>query len=134
MGKKRLLERIKYFGENTGKRITDDSSESGKASIVKYVNKLLNIKKGSLITDKSLGMPDFTDFVYNYPECVRDIKNSVISIIEKYETRLKNIQVDFISKDESDFSLHFQITASMVDNEKLIIFDSVIDKSGNILN
>jgi type VI secretion system protein len=134
MGKIRLLERIKYLGSNTRKRVADDKSENDKISIIKYVNKLLNIKEGSLITDKSLGMPDFADFVYNYPECIRDIKNAVISIIEKYEIRLKDVKVDFVSKQEGSFTLRFQITASMADNEDVIIFDSVIDKSGSILN
>ncbi len=132
MAKQRLLERIRYVERNAGKRNIDYLSENDKISIIKYINKLLNIKKGNLITDKNLGMPDFTDFIYNYPECIRDIKKSVKSIIAAYEPRIKDVKVDFISKDESDISLHFQIMGTTVDNEDLIVFDSIIDKSGDV--
>jgi len=133
MNQERIFERINSVIANKNHRkIESPDLNKVKASIINYINKLVNIKKGNLLTDPESGMPDFTDYIYNYPESIRDIERSVENIIEKYEPRLENVKVAFISKNDNSFSLNFQIKGILTEEKKPLIFNSEINKTGGV--
>jgi len=128
--RERLLERISAFGKNPEKRDKESKPEDVEESIANYITKLVNIKKGNLLTDKELGMPDFTDYIYNYPESVRNIERAVEKTIRQCEPRLGKTKVEFIGKNEHNFSLDFRITAIQAEQKDQFAFDTTINKSG----
>ena len=133
MREQRLLERLRAWEEDPGRRSMEDSGRIID-SVLSHLQRVLNTKTGTVQIADDFGLPDFTDLVYNYPEAVRGLERSIQSMIQKYEPRLNSVRVRFIPQDDVRLSLDFQITAEIHgEDEKIpVLFESQMDLSGRV--
>jgi type VI secretion system protein len=131
MIKQRLLERIRDWETHPDMRSSEDRSRVIE-SISRHLQNLLNLKKGTTLLDREVGMPEFSDFVSDFPDSVRDVQRAAKLTIEKYEPRLGDITVNFISNDENDFTLYFEIRAVIKDDKTPVFFNSKIGNHGEV--
>jgi len=132
MREERLLDRIRAWekdparrGREEPKRIVD--------SVLRHLRRILNTKHGNVPIAEDYGVPDFTDFLFAYPESVREIERVIRSAIQKYEPRLKAVKVNYIPQEEDPLSLRFQIVARLLNESKQsIFFETIIDSGGKV--
>ncbi len=113
------------FNEDPGKIID---------SIIDHLEKLLNSRQGTTLMDREFGLPDFTDYKTKFPESLRDIEKSIQYTIENYETRLDYVNVEFLTFNETDFTLSFKITAMLSKEftDKDVVIESILNSSGEM--
>lgn len=128
-----LLERVRQWEIKPGKRVREDSGRLVE-SVISHLQSLLNSRKGTTLMDEEFGMPDFTDLTVTFPDSIRDIERLIRETIEKYEPRLKRVDVDYAFQDDKDLTLFFQISAMLESgSEDLNVFlESTIDASGKM--
>lgn len=132
MKDKRLFERIRDWSTHPDKRHRSRVGDRI-SSVVDHLMKLLNSRQGTTLMDEDYGMPDFTDLRATFPDSVRDIERSISLTIERFEPRLKDVNVDFMEQDDR-MTLYFQIRASLKsDDEPLDIhLQSTLDAGGKM--
>jgi len=133
MREDRLLERIRAWQEEPGKRTRKDPKRVVD-SVLNHLQRILNTRQGSVPIGEDYGVPDFTDLVSAYPDGVRDFERSIRQTIQKYEPRLKAVRVHFVPLEEDVLSLGFQITGRLAteDHKESIVFQSVVGSGGKI--
>ena len=133
MREERLLERIRSWEKEPDRREREDPAKITE-SVLGHLRRILNTRRGSVPIAEDYGVPDFTDFLHDYPESVRDIERSIKQIIQKYEPRLKSIRVSFIPQNDDIFSVSFQIVGRLAteDERVPVLFESFIGTDGRI--
>lgn len=134
MHEKRLLERIRDYEQDEIRRWETDPVAL-KESVLGYLRRILNTKKGSALITDDFGMPDFTDFPSSFAsDIVRTLQDDIASMVQKYEPRLKDIRIDFIQQTDDILSLRFQIHGRF-DTESLktpVVFETVVQSDGRV--
>ena len=94
---------------------------------------MLNTRQGNSITVPDFGTTDFSDVTRGYSS-VNKVQEEIRRSIEKYEPRLRNVQVHFTPVENEPLTMHFDISASVVldDDEKSTMFRSVIGSNGEV--
>jgi len=123
--KKRLTERLKDWDDNPNMR-TDASYYEVENSILNYLTKILNIKKGSVLIYKEYGIPN----LFNVE--TSKLKNDIFEIIQKYEPRLKVEDVVTSSNNIDQFLPKFIIKAKLSSDNSDFNLDSYIDTDRKI--
>ncbi|MBU0994970.1 MAG: type VI secretion system baseplate subunit TssE [Proteobacteria bacterium] len=133
MREQRLLERLKSWENEPGRRTREDSGRIIN-SVLSHLQRVLNTKMGNVQIADDFGLPDFTDLIYNYPEAVRGLERSIQVMIQKYEPRLRLVRVRFVPQEDARLALDFQITAEIDnENEKIpVLFESQMDTNGRV--
>ena len=133
MREQRLLERLRSWEDEPGRRSREDSGRIID-SVLSHLQRVLNTKTGTVQIADDFGLPDFTDLVYNYPEAVRGLERSIQIMVQKYEPRLKMVRVRFIPQEDPRLSLDFQITAEIDSEEEKVpvLFESQMDVNGRV--
>ena len=132
MREERFLERLRTYEKDPIRRSREDSRRITD-SVLRHLRRLLNTREGNVPIAEDYGVPDFTGFLYSYPDSVRDMERTLRLVIQKYEPRLKAVRVGFIPQEESSFSLSFQITARLSTEEKTsVLFETRVDSEGKI--
>lgn len=103
-------------------------------SVLKHLQRILNTRQGNVPIGEDYGLPDFTYFLRAYPDFIREIERSIRETIQKYEPRLKAIQVNSIPNDEDVLSLRFQIIARLATDEDKgsVLFESILGSDGKM--
>jgi len=129
----RLLERIQSWKSEPKKRSRGDPGRTID-SVLMHLERILNTRQGSVPIAEDYGIPDFTSFLDNYPDSLRDFERSIRQSIQKYEPRLKAIRVRFEPDEEDPLSLRFQIVGKLIsdDYKEQIRFESVMGSEGKI--
>jgi type VI secretion system protein len=126
--RQRLLERIRYWESNPGRRAVENRNVVID-SIAVHLQKLLNLKKGTTLIDDELGLPDLTDLAANFPESARKLSVEVAKMIRDYEPRLEKIYVNFAEHNDFDLELYFQITAKVKGESIPFFLNSKVDSN-----
>jgi type VI secretion system protein len=102
-------------------------------SVREHLQVMLNTRHGCSMTAPDFGTTDFSD-VTKGPHSVHRIKEDILRSIVKYEPRLTDVQVDFIPADDESLTLHFDITARVVTEDKSgsAVFHSTVETSGEV--
>ena len=132
----RLLERIRKMEEAPDYRGSVNIN-AVVTSILRHLQQLLNSRQGSASIASDYGTPDFTNLIGNYStESVKDLTVAIKEVIEKFEPRLRDIDVTIDSQiQEGDAALHFQIMCRLAtedDRYVPITFKTTIDPDGLI--
>ena len=104
-------------------------------ALIKFsVERILNTRRGSVPIADDFGVPDFTDFKTGLPDSLRDIERLIRHTIQKYEPRLKRVQVKFVPQEDELLSVSFQIVARLAldDQQAPVMFESHIDSEGRV--
>ena len=133
MREERLLNRIRTHEGESSRRATKDPDKVI-SSVLHHLQMILNTRQGDVPIAEDYGIPDITSFRHTIPFSIREIENSMSRTIEKYEPRLKEVRVKFISQEEDRLTVSFQIHARIVleDQKEPVMFKSQIDSYGKI--
>lgn len=128
-----LFERLRN-PESEAPRTVYENTEKLFMSVLNHLRKMLNSRQGHALIQPSYGMPDFTEFRHDLPDAVKAMEDNIRHTIERYEPRLKNVQVHSSAMAEGQTRLHFEVMAELVtaDEEASVLFETRIDSSGYI--
>jgi len=125
-------------------RITDSDKESHYStrldeavlvdSVLEHLQKLLNIRQGSVEMLQDYGLPDFNDLSHKFPYAINEIQRMIRDCIRKYEPRLTQIKVTHVQDEDDPLSLRYDITArlEMDDRKTNIWFETILDAAGKV--
>ncbi len=111
----RLLERIE-LGEPKNCYDKVVSHKHLIESIHIHLADLLNTHAGNAMIDGDYGLPDFNDVLATNSNLVRNIQQNIRSTIERYEPRLRNIDVHYREDHNNPLQLGFGILAEVFHN------------------
>ncbi len=102
-------------------------------SIQRHLQLMLNTRQGNALTVPDFGTVDFSEVTKGFQTTHR-FQEELRRCIERYEPRLRNVQVQFHEEEDRPFTLHFSIAATLVmdDEERPTSFRSIIDPSGEV--
>lgn len=102
-------------------------------SVCRHLKMMLNTRQGCSITVPDYGTTDFSDVTRGYAS-VSKLQEEIRRSIEKYEPRLRNVQVNFTPMENEPLTMHFDISARVMldDEEKSTMFRSVIGSNGEV--
>jgi type VI secretion system protein len=133
MREARLLERIRLREKNPHRR---ENEGPGRVidSVLDHLTRIFNTRQGNVPIAEEYGVPDYTEFLHNYPDSLRDFERAIKQTIIQYEPRLKTIRVSFIPQDKDIFTVKFQISAKLVTaaSNTSVLFESHLDSGGKI--
>lgn len=84
-------------------------------SVIGYVSKLLNTRRGSSVLDEEFGIPDFTGFGVSYSrDDIPRIEKEIARFIERCEPRLRDVKITYSPDTNEPFSINFVLDAKLV--------------------
>ena len=103
-------------------------------SILRHLQRMLNTRQGHVLIQPEYGMPDVTDIIHTMPTSVTEIRRAIRNSIEKFEPRLRNVEVNFVPAEEGSLELKFEVTAELVTEkeEASVWFQTSIDSAGHM--
>lgn len=127
-----LLERLARPEESSGRSVHENTARLAE-SVLANLKRLLNSRHGHALIQPDYGIPEISEFVYSMPESLAEMRRALKSTIEKYEPRLRNVQVKHVAS-EDVFLLRFEITAELVTaREKASVWlETLIESSGQV--
>lgn len=133
MREARLLERIRLRERHPQRRETEDTGRIID-SILEHLTRILNTRCGNVPIAEDYGIPDYTEFMQNFPASLRDIERAIQQTVTQYEPRLKSVRVAFVLQDDNACTLIFRISAGLVSaaSNTSVLFESHFDTGGKI--
>ena len=128
----RLLERIRY-AEQVDLHNYDEASLS--CSIVRYLSLILNTQQGNVLIATDFGMPDLNQLHYGIGlDSLRKLERIIAVSVMKFEPRIKNVTVCFISESAGHLLLMFQMRAQIYHHNQLVplVVETIIHPNGQI--
>lgn len=115
-----LLGRLINLGEETPKTAQGDIKIL-MCSITTHLKRLFNTRRGTVLCDLEYGIPDFSNLPGNFKSLETEkIQESIQKAIEKYEPRLKDVEVVFQTSENRDLSINFELSATIYHLDKVI--------------
>ncbi len=115
----------------TGKFLDGNPVESVPAgyqktkSIMDHLFRLLNTRRGSIQHLADYGIPEFSEIYRSTPEGIRRLKEAIRDTVKKYETRLKNVQVEALESEGNSGNIFFVISAEIIEGPE-VMFHTVL--------
>lgn len=127
----RLTERIKYKSTHPDERETLNHNREI-SSILNYLQKILNTRQGSVQIAEDFGIPDFTNIPGSQlSEMAIIMEKDIVSVLKKYEPRLKNVQVTFEADQYDILTVSFRLDATLALFEDVPVqFETVLGSNG----
>ncbi len=88
-------------------------------SILDHVTRLLNSRRGMIAHLPDYGLPDIQEVYNNMPKSVDFLAREIKATVEKYEPRLRKIDVVEQKTDDAEFRLTFMIKCDIIGGEKV---------------
>ena len=110
----RFLERLRAMQHGSERANFEDVNEVLR-SVIGYVSKLLNTRRGSSVLDEEFGIPDFTGFGVSYSrDDIPRIEKEIARFIERCEPRLRDVKITYSPDPNEPFSINFVLDAKLV--------------------
>jgi len=129
-----LLEKLYEYEKNPQQRGSWDTAKI-QESVLNQLNRILNSKQKTALAAPDFGMPDFTNMPGSFSlETYSDFESTIKGVIEKYEPRLKNVNVSHAKDENSFLSLKFKVEGRIILEYSSIeiSLETVIDPEGKI--
>jgi len=128
-----LLERFNEPEAESARTIRENTSRLAE-SVIANLRRLLNARHGIASTQADYGIPDLCDVIHNFPDAIAGMRKAIKTTIEKYEPRLKRVQVKHADSPDDPLALRFEITAELVTEEDKasVWIETRIDGSGAV--
>ena len=135
MFRERLLERVAHMERDASYRPDVLNADVELRSILTYIQNILSTKQGSAIISYDFGIPDVTNFHdKSYGQYIKDMEDSLIGTIIKFEPRLTNVKVIYDEQAEKTTMMHFKIQAQLRNYEDIdVVFQTVINPDGKVV-
>ncbi|MCP3850632.1 MAG: type VI secretion system baseplate subunit TssE [Gammaproteobacteria bacterium] len=104
-------------------------------SILNSLQSMLNVRKGSLVSLENYGIPDFSEFVSQFPDAINKLKLSIRDYLHSFEPRIQSVQITHEPDIDKPLELKFTIvTKVFVDNDiQNLSFETVLTSSGQAI-
>lgn len=102
-------------------------------SICRHLQVMLNSRVGTSLTVPDFGTPDFTELSRGLQK-TQKFQEELRRCIDKYELRLKDVQVTFTPDESKPFTMHFDIKGTMIidGEERPTRFRSTVQNTGKV--
>ncbi len=121
MREKRLMERLMRAGDARGKRRTRNDAEALVSSVTEHVKRILNTRRGTVMTNPEYGLPDFSSLPGKYASPETEMILALIKdAVETYEPRIRDVVVTFEGASDEDLSLFFGLAGAVVHQDEHI--------------
>jgi len=129
---KSLLERIDSADDRERRPERADPYRIAR-SVLAHLERMLNVRQGSVSTLPDYGLPDFNDVMGDFNAGVNELRKAIKHTIERYEPRLQKVRVRFVPDPAAPLDLHFEISGQVAaDGEaRPVMFETVIGGSGH---
>lgn len=131
--KRTLFERLRD-PEGTGRYTLQEDTGGQLQSILRNLTKILNARSGQSPAHQDYGIPSPSEVAHDYPESVSSVQKKIRMSIEKYEPRLRDVQVMQIESDDDRLAVRFQITARLATSKdaQQVSFSTRVDPAGHV--
>jgi type VI secretion system protein len=120
MAQMRLLERLRTHG--SGENAPGTEYENVIQSILSHVHNILCTRNGTVLIDEDYGMPDvFFSQGIRFRESTSRMSNAIVTVIRKFEPRLKNVTIVQLSDKEDLLMQKFGVKGFLTDTSAQII-------------
>ncbi|MDX2506000.1 MAG: type VI secretion system baseplate subunit TssE [Gammaproteobacteria bacterium] len=104
-------------------------------SILNSLQNMLNVRKGSLISLEDYGMPDFSEFVSQFPDAIHKLKLSIRDFLHRFEPRIQSVQITHEPDIDKPLELKFSIVTKVFIDEDVqnLSFETVLTSSGQAI-
>lgn len=128
-----LFERLRRPQGGNARSLQEDHNAL-LASIVRNLERILNTRSGQAPAQMDFGIPPPSEIAQGYPESIGQIQKVLRQCIEKYEPRLRDVQIMQLESDDNRLVVRFQVSARLAtsSDQRQIRFDTLIDPSGHI--
>lgn len=114
----------------------EDESTVIRGSIVEHLQKLLNVRHGSVLICPEYGLPDFNDITHSHMNAVLQISQAIRKCIEEYEPRLRDVCVVPVAENAGVAAcFKFDITAHLSQRHPsmAVWFETILEADGKAL-
>lgn len=96
---------------------------------------MLNVRKGSLVTSEDYGIPDFSEFVSQFPDAVNKLKFSIRDFLLSFEPRIQSVQITHEPDIDKPLELKFSVVTKVFINDDVqnLSFETVLTSSGQAI-
>jgi type VI secretion system protein len=110
------------------------SLEALARSIHRNLQRVLNSRQGHALAALDYGSPDLTDLPSTVHESTREVEEAIRDTIEKYEPRLRDVEVSFSQEHEDVLTASFEIVGRIVmeDEDAAVRFESRVGFDGDV--
>jgi type VI secretion system protein len=128
-----LLDRIRA-PDQEGERTIHGNTGRLADSVMENLRGLLNSHHGNVPTREDYGIPAIVDVLHNFPDAIGGMRKAIKTTIEKYEPRLRRVNVRHVENPADPLALNFEITAELVtdDQKASVQISTRIDGSGQV--
>lgn len=126
------------MGRGLLSKLSAPSGSSGRItsverSIVEHLQVLLNTRQGSSSALPDYGVPDFTDYLHNFPGGVHELQRAIQESIARHEPRLRNVIVKPVHLTDDGLNLLFEVSARLVDDRRRVLrFSTSVTRGGRV--
>lgn len=115
MVQQRLLERLRVHG--AGAAAPGTEYENVVQSILSHIHNILCTRNGTVLIDEDYGMPDvFFSQGIRFRESTSRMSNAIVSVIRKFEPRLKNVSIVQLSDKDDLLMQRFGVKGYLTDS------------------
>lgn len=131
----RFLEKLQNMQKK--KKLPDDELANAVVkSVIGYVGKILNTRRGSTVLGNDFGIPDFTGMGVSFSaDDIPHLENEIATFIERCEPRLKQVSVTFSPDKHAHFQMQFLLSANLdlgINDYLPVHFTTKIEPSGKV--
>jgi type VI secretion system protein len=128
-----LLERFRAPEPDSARTIHEDTGRMAE-SVMQNLRLLLNSHHGIALTRDDYGIPPIVDVLHNFPDAIAGMRKAIKTTIEKYEPRLRRVNVRHVETVDDPQALSFEISAELVTEEEKasVQISTRIDGSGEV--
>lgn len=103
-------------------------------SVYEHLIKMLNTRQGSVASKYDYGLPDFNDVAKRFPDSIQELKREIMRCIDKYEPRLTNVEIHYVSDVRQPLDMTYEIRADVMlgKGKSNILFETTMHTSGNV--
>ncbi len=129
---KSLLERINSDNHNYSLKFDYTSLHN---SILNSLQNMLNVRKGSLVSLDDYGIPDFSEFVSQFPNAINKLKLAIRDFLHRFEPRIQSVQIIHEPDIDRPLELKFSIVTKVFidDDIQNLSFETVLTSSGQAI-
>ena len=112
--KERLLKRLRRWSAEQQVSLNELSANELAESVREDLELLLNTRRGTVLIDPQMGLPDLTRFIngYSQPD-VDDLLHDISHQVKQFEPRLSAVDVRYVGDQGKSLQLAFSLTAQL---------------------
>jgi type VI secretion system protein len=131
--KRTLFERLRSPNELDSHTLQEDTNGLVQ-SILRNLTRILNARSGQAPAQMDYGIPSPSEVAHAYPESLSSVQKNIRMCIERYEPRLRDVQVMQIESDQHRLAVRFQITARLATSKsgQQVSFSTRLNPAGHV--